>query len=179
MCNKWSQGRSGTKNRYRRAASRHRPPPSKGLHDHRTVNSSPKCPEMVPPVVANESCIFNRIGRGLQCPERLSLAGRHDVFQRLAACDYLLHVSRTYPYMADAPSTPSPLAATIARQDREAWMRIKPDGSLDEIWTKPATSSDLTPQEEQEAEEERSGRKRLKERYARTQRVSAPKPRLW
>jgi hypothetical protein len=81
--------------------------------------------------------------------------------------------------MADAPSTPSPLAATIARQDREAWMRIKPDGSLDEIWTKPATSSDLTPQEEQEAEEERSGRKRLKERYARTQRVSAPKPRLW
>src|SRR3954469_15155612 len=50
--------------------SRHHLPSCKDLQDHCTVDSSSRCPEMIPPVVANASCVFNKIGEGLRCPER-------------------------------------------------------------------------------------------------------------
>jgi hypothetical protein len=52
----------------------------------------------------------------------------------------------------------------MIRSEREALMRIKPDGTLDEVWWEPVSSNKRTP--EQEAEGERT---RRKERYARSQ----------
>ena len=46
------------------------PAGSKGFHDCRGADSSPRCPEMGSPVVADEPCIFNKIGEVLRCPER-------------------------------------------------------------------------------------------------------------
>jgi hypothetical protein len=41
-------------------------------------------------------------------------------------------------YGWDPPSTPAPLTATMTgKNKREASMRIKPDGTLDEVWREP------------------------------------------
>ena len=51
---------------------------------------------------------------------KVSLAGRHAVFQRLAACDHLLHVSRTYPYSAGGDGAGGASHHVLAALDRVA-----------------------------------------------------------
>jgi hypothetical protein len=61
---------------------------------------------------------------------KVSLAGRHAVFQRLAACDHLLRVSRTYPYHAQV------LAADVEQLD--TWIDAVFDAeSIDAVFGRP------------------------------------------
>jgi hypothetical protein len=54
---------------------------------------------MAPPVVADEPCVFNKIGERFCCPASLTLLDDVPCFSSALACDHFLHVSRTYPYL--------------------------------------------------------------------------------
>jgi hypothetical protein len=60
-CNKWSQRHIGMKSLYGTALSCPRPQIHRAFHDHRAVDSSPSCPEMAPPMVADKSRVFNEV----------------------------------------------------------------------------------------------------------------------